>query len=59
MTLTEHNIFIRQMEDGQYLIYLPLSKYARILTQKQVQSLTDSVEKTEQAEDPFSSLDGL
>lgn len=52
MTLTEHNIFIRQMEDGQYLIYLPLSKYARILTQKQVQSLTDSVEKTEQAEDP-------
>lgn len=52
MTLSEHNIFIRQMEDGQYLIYLPLSKYARILTQKQVQSLTDSVEKTEQAEDP-------
>ncbi len=52
MTLSEHNIFIRRMVDGQYLIYLPLSKYARILTQEQVQSLTDSVEKSEQAEDP-------
>ena len=52
MTLSEHNIFTRQMEDGHYLIYLPLSKYAQILTQEQVNYLTDSVEKSEQAEDP-------
>lgn len=52
MTLSEHNIFTRQMEYGHYLIYLPLSKYARILTQEQVNNLTDSVEKSEQAEDP-------
>lgn len=51
MTLSEHNIFICQMEDGQSLIYLPLSKYARILTQEQAQSLTDSVEKSKHTED--------
>lgn len=47
MRLSEHNIFIRQMADGQYLTYLPLSRYAQILTQKQLNSLTDSVENPE------------
>lgn len=44
MTLTEFNIFTRQMSDGRYLTYLPLSRYARILTQEQLICLLDSIE---------------
>lgn len=47
MTLSELNIFTRRMADGKYLVYLPLSKYARILTAEQLQCLIDSVEKSE------------
>lgn len=47
MKLSEHNIFIRQMADGQYLTYLPLSRFAKILTQRQLNCLTDSIENIE------------
>lgn len=47
MKLSEHNIFIRQMADGQYLTYLPLSRHAQILTHKQLTHLTDYVENPE------------
>lgn len=47
MILSEHNIFTRQMNNGKYLIYLPLSKYARILTSEQLNCLVGSIEKSE------------
>lgn len=47
MTLSKHNIFTRQMRDGKHLVYLPLSKYARILTNEQLENLINSVDKSE------------
>lgn len=47
MTLSESNIYIREMYEGDYLVYLPLARYAKILTQKQILLLEECCVKNE------------
>lgn len=39
MTLSEANIFTRQLSAGQWLVYMPLAKYATVATSSQVEEL--------------------
>lgn len=47
MTLSELNIYVRELEADAYLVYLPLARYAKVLTHQQLILLKECCEKNE------------
>lgn len=47
MTLSESNIYVREQSADCYLVYLPLARYATVMTKKQLLRLEECCEKNE------------
>ncbi len=56
MTLSESNIYVRELSTDRYLIYLPLARHATIMTREQMLLLEECCEKDELEHFPDSEL---
>lgn len=56
MTLSESNIYVRELSTDSYLVYLPLARHATIMTRKQMLLLEEYCEKNELENFPDSKL---